>query len=85
MSKASSCPPKTIDVYIEFNLVTIDDDFDSLERSIAQWAETHNVPYTTKIAKGLRYRLGLNYPEHFTLFFMTWSGNKYEVKNTNQY
>lgn len=72
-------------MYIEFNLVTIDDDFDSLERLIKKWAQDHDVPYTTKVAKGLKLRLGLNYPEHFTLFFLTWRGSEYQVKNADQY
>jgi len=72
-------------MYIEFNILNAMDDFDSLERAVAGWANTHKVPYTTKIAKGLKYRLGLNYPEHFTLFFITWASCKYQVKNAKQH
>lgn len=68
-------------MYIEFDILTADDDFDTLTQRIGQWAEQYRVPYTTKIAKGLKLRLGLNYAEHFTLFAMTWTGSNYQVKN----
>ena len=71
-------------MYIEFDLLTVDDSFDELEKSIHDWAQQYRVPYTTKVAKGLKLRLGLNYPEHFTLFFVTWRGSEYLVKNPKQ-
>ncbi len=58
-------------MYIEFDIVTSMDSFDSLKDTVSAWANRHKVPYTTKVAKGLKYRLGLNQPEHFTLFTMT--------------
>jgi hypothetical protein len=72
-------------MYIEFDILQSYDDFDKLERAVRDWAQEQNVPYTTKVAKGLKYRLGLNHPEHFTLFFMTWRGCDYRIKNANQY
>ena len=67
-------------MYIEFDILSVPVDFDDLEKSIKDWAQKYQVPYTTKVAKGLKYRLGLNYPEHFTLFFVTWNGSPYKVK-----
>ena len=72
-------------MYIEFDITTSMDSFDSLEHAVATWAITHDIPHTTKIAKGLKYRLGLNQPEHFTLFFITWSACEYQVKNAKQH
>lgn len=71
-------------MYIEFDIVDVIDDFDILMSRIQQWAHDHNVPYTTKVVKGLKLRLGLNYPEHFTLFFMTWNHCGYLVKNIDK-
>lgn len=68
-------------MYIEFDILRCEAGFDDLERSVRDWAKKYHVPYTTKVAKGLKYRLGLNYPEHFTLFSLTWSGSEYQVKN----
>lgn len=68
-------------MYIEFDILTAEDDFEVLQQRIARWAKLHNVPYTTKVAKGLKLRLGLNYPEHFSLFAMTWNGSQYQFKN----
>lgn len=71
-------------MYIEFDILTVSDDFDTLQEQINHWACSHSVPYTTKVAKGLRLRLGLNCSEHFTLFFMTWNHSDYLIKNANQ-
>lgn len=71
-------------MYIEFDLLTADQDFDIIQQHIFQWAQDYNVPYTTKVAKGLKLRLGLNHPEHFTLFFLTWNHCDYRIKNPNQ-
>jgi hypothetical protein len=71
-------------MYIEFDILAAGDDFATLERSVESWALAHGVPFSTKVAKGLKYRLGLNHPEHFTLFFMTWQGPSYTVKNPKQ-
>ena len=68
-------------MYIEFDIITSMDSFGSLEDTVTAWARRHKVPYTTKIAKGLKYRLGLNHPEHFTLFTMTWVACDYKIKN----
>ena len=68
-------------MYIEFDIITSMDSFGSLEDTVSTWARCHKVPYTTKIAKGLKYRLGLNHPEHFTLFTMTWVACDYKIKN----
>ena len=68
-------------MYIEFDIVTSMDSFDSLENTVNAWARRHKVPYTTKVAKDLKYRLGLNHPEHFTLFTMTWVACDYTIKN----
>lgn len=68
-------------MYIEFDIVTSMDSFDSLKDTVSAWARRHQVPYTTKVAKGLKYRLGLNHPEHFTLFTMTWTACDYTIKN----
>ncbi len=68
-------------MYIEFDIITSMDSFGSLEDTVSVWARRHKVPYTTKIAKGLKYRLGLNHPEHFTLFTMTWVACDYKIKN----
>ena len=51
-------------MYIEFDIVTSMDSFDDLRDVVNAWARRHQVPYTTKVAKGLKYRLGLNQPEH---------------------
>jgi hypothetical protein len=67
-------------MYIEFDIMAAPVGFDELEKSVKDWAQKYQVPYTTKVAKGLKYRLGLNYPEHFTLFFVTWNGSPYQVK-----
>ena len=72
-------------MYIEFDILTSLDSLDSLKDAVDTWAKYHKVPYTTKVAKGLKYRLGLNQAEHFTLFFITWSACEYQVKNTKQY
>lgn len=71
-------------MYIEFDILHVEVDFDQLEHDVALWAKTHSVPFTTKVAKGLKYRLGLNYPEHYTLFFVTWQGVPYQVKNADK-
>ena len=71
-------------MYIEFDILKAMDSFDDLEDAVSSWANKHSIPYTTKIAKGLKYRLGLNYPEHYTLFFITWSQCDYLVKNPKQ-
>jgi hypothetical protein len=71
-------------VYIEFDILDVDVDFDTLEYQVREWARIHHVPFTTKVARGLKYRLGLNYPEHFTLFFMTWAGCDYRVRNAGK-
>ncbi len=71
-------------MYIEFDILTATDSFESLEQAVDNWASQYHVPYTTKIAKNLKYRLGLNYPEHFTLFFVTWTACSYQVKNSKQ-
>ena len=68
-------------MYIEFDILNAMDNFDDLEDAVALWAKKHDIPYTTKVAKGLKYRLGLNQAEHFTLFFITWSACDYQVKN----
>lgn len=68
-------------MYIEFDILASLDSFDSLKDAVDTWAKTHKVPYSTKVAKGLKYRLGLNQPEHFTLFAMTWVACDYEIKN----
>jgi hypothetical protein len=72
-------------MYIEFDILNVMDNLDSLEDAVTAWAKTHDVPYTTKVAKGFKYRLGLNHPEHFTLFFITWSACEYQVKNAKQH
>lgn len=69
-------------MYIEFDILGVGVDFDDLEKEVRNWANQHQVRYTVKVAKGLKYRLGLNYPEHYTLFFMTWKGAQYQVKNS---
>jgi len=71
-------------MYIEFDITTSMDSFDSLKDTVDIWAKQHKIPYTTKVAKGLKYRLGLNYPEHFTLFAMTWTGCDYTIKNAKK-
>jgi hypothetical protein len=71
-------------MYIEFDILKAMDSFDDLEDAVSSWANKHCIPYTTKIAKGLKYRLGLNYPEHYTLFFVTWSACDYLIKNPKQ-
>jgi len=71
-------------MYIEFDTLTSQDDFDTLQNRIYKWAEFHAVPYTTKVAKGLKLRLGLNYPQHFILFFITWNHSNYTVRNADQ-
>lgn len=71
-------------MYIEFDVLTATDSFESLEQAVKSWANQYRVPHTTKVAKGLKYRLGLNYPEHFTLFFVTWTACAYQVKNAKQ-
>ena len=68
-------------MYIEFDIVTSMDSFDDLRDVVNSWTRRHQVPYTTKVAKGLKYRLGLNHPEHFTLFTMTWLACDYKIKN----
>ena len=68
-------------MYIEFDILASMDSFDSLKDAVDTWAKKHKVPYSTKVAKGLKYRLGLNHPEHFTLFAMTWTACDYEIKN----
>ena len=68
-------------MYIEFDIVTSMDSFDDLRDAVNAWVRRHQVPYTTKVAKGLKYRLGLNHPEHFTLFTMTWVACDYTIKN----
>ena len=71
-------------MYIEFDITTSFGRLDSLEYAVEAWAKQHKVPYTTKVAKGLKYRLGLNYPEHFTLFAMTWTACDYTIKNAKR-
>lgn len=71
-------------MYIEFDILASLDSFDSLKDVVDAWAKIHKVPYTTKVAKGLKYRLGLNYPEHFTLFAMTWTACDYTIKNAKK-
>lgn len=68
-------------MYLEFDIVTSMDNFDNLKDAVDTWAKKHKVPYSTKVAKGLKYRLGLNHPEHFTLFAMTWTACDYKIKN----
>jgi hypothetical protein len=68
-------------MYIEFDIVTSMDSFDDLKDTVNAWAQRYKIPHTTKVAKGLKYRLGLNHPEHFTLFTMTWVACDYEIKN----
>jgi len=68
-------------MYIEFDIVTSMDSFDDLRDTVTDWAMRYKVTYTTKVAKGLKYRLGLNQPEHFTLFTMTWVACDYKIKN----
>ena len=71
-------------MYIEFDILTCLDSLTSIEDAVDAWAKKHKVPYSTKVAKGLKYRLGLNYPEHFTHFAMTWHVCDYEIKNTKK-
>lgn len=71
-------------MYIEFDILGVDCDFDSLEQAVHTWARQQDVPFTTKVAKGLKYRLGLNSAEHFTLFFLTWHHCAYKVKNADR-
>ena len=71
-------------MYIEFDILDVEVDFDTLEYSVRSWAHTHQIPFSTKVAKGLKYRLGLSAPEDYTLFFMTWHGSSYRVKNPSQ-
>lgn len=68
-------------MYLEFDIATSMDSFDDLRDTVNAWAQRHQVPYSTKVAKGLKYRLGLNHPEHFTLFAMTWTACDYKIKN----
>ena len=68
-------------MYREFDIVTSMDSFDDLRDTVTDWAMRFEVPYTTKVAKGLKYRLGLNHPEHFTLFTMTWTACDYTINN----
>ena len=67
-------------MYIEFDILTATDDFDQLEKRVREWARHHDIPYTTKVAKGLKYRLGLNTAQDFAVFFLTWQG-PYQIKN----
>ena len=71
-------------MYIEFDIVTSMDSFDNLKDAVNAWARRYQIPYTTKVAKGLKYRLGLNHPEHFTLFTMTWIACDYKIKNIDR-
>jgi len=68
-------------MYIEFDIITSMDSFDDLKDTVNAWASRYKVTLTTKVAKGLKYRLGLNHPEHFTLFTMTWMACDYTIKN----
>jgi hypothetical protein len=71
-------------MYIEFDIITSMDSFDNLRDSVSTWARRYKIPFTTKVAKDLKYRLGLNHPEHFTLFTMTWTACDYKIKNIDR-
>lgn len=67
-------------MYIAFEIYQIFPNFTiaTLDYEIRRWAEQYQIPYTTKIHKHT-FRLGLNDPSHFTLFFTTWTGPEYRV------
>lgn len=68
-------------MYIEFDILNCCDSFEDLETEVSNWAKQHRIPFSTKVAKNLKYRLGLNTPEAFTVFFLTWTACDYSVKN----
>ena len=71
-------------MYIEFDILGAEQDFDTLIDAIQHWAQHHQVRYRTKVVKNLRLRLGLDWHEHYTLFFLTWNGSCYQVKNADK-
>lgn len=47
-----------------------------LESNIASWANTNEIPYTTKLYKNT-FRLAFDDNRHYTVFRLTWQDSPY--------
>ena len=85
--RAKNCPRVNIDVYINFRIDTDQQVFTTFYRirdQVQDWAQRHGIHYTEKFHKG-NYRVGLDRPEDFTVFFLTWNGPPYEILGDRLY
>lgn len=65
-------------MYIEFKLPTVAGGLISsqalhqIKKELELWSMRYQIPYTQKTIK-YTHRVGLNKPDHFSLFSLTWS------------
>ena len=64
-------------MYLTFD-ITYQQELDHIKHQIRCWADQYGVSYTQKTIKN-KHRLSFNREKDFTLFYMTWQGDPYEI------
>lgn len=70
-------------MYVAFPINTMVD-LERIRSEIDAWNQRYNIRFTQKTVKNT-HRLAFDHAENYTLFFMTWSGSRYDIVNVDSY